>query len=93
MSKRLRKRKPVPQRTCVACRTVRPKRELVRIVRTTEGGVAVDGTGKRSGRGGYLCPEPSCWQKALSGGQLERALRTRLTEEERARLREFGADL
>jgi predicted RNA-binding protein YlxR (DUF448 family) len=93
MSKRLQKRKPVPQRTCVACRAVRPKRELVRIVRTPEGGVAVDETGKRSGRGGYLCPETSCWQKALSKGQLARALRTKLTEEEEARLRDYAADL
>jgi hypothetical protein len=93
MSKRLRKRKPIPQRTCVACRTVRAKRELVRVVRAPEGGVAVDGTGKRSGRGGYLCPEPSCWERALSKGQLERALRTKLTEEEKAQLREYAADL
>ena len=93
MSKRLRKRRPVPQRTCVACRTVRPKRELVRIVRTPEGEVAVDKTGKRSGRGGYLCPQPSCWERALSQGQLERALRTKLTEEEKTQLREYAADL
>jgi predicted RNA-binding protein YlxR (DUF448 family) len=55
--------------------------------------VAVDETGKRSGRGGYLCPKPSCWEKALSKGQLERALRTKLTEEEKARLRAHAADL
>jgi predicted RNA-binding protein YlxR (DUF448 family) len=93
MSKRPRKRKPVPQRTCVACRTRRPKRELVRIVRTPEGEVAVDETGKRSGRGGYLCPTPSCWESALVKGRLDRALRTKLTEEEKARLREYAAGL
>jgi predicted RNA-binding protein YlxR (DUF448 family) len=77
----------------VACRTRRPKRELVRVVRTPEGEVVVDETGKRSGRGGYLCPRPSCWQDALSKGQLARALRTKLTEEEKARLREYAAGL
>jgi len=93
MSRRLRKRKPVPQRTCVGCRNVRPKRELVRIVRAREGGVAVDETGKRSGRGAYLCKSAPCWESALSKGQLDRALRTRLTEEETARLREYGRSL
>ncbi|MGD8997427.1 MAG: YlxR family protein [Anaerolineae bacterium] len=93
MSKRPRKRKPVPQRTCVACRARRPKRELVRVVRAPEGEVAVDETGKRSGRGGYLCPDRSCWEVALSRGQLDRALRTELTEEDRTRLREYAAGL
>ncbi|MGD2145124.1 MAG: YlxR family protein [Anaerolineae bacterium] len=93
MSRRLRKRKPLPRRTCVACRDVRPKRELVRIVRAPEGGVAVDETGKRSGRGAYLCQRPGCWESALSKGQLDRALRTELTEEETARLREYGRSL
>jgi predicted RNA-binding protein YlxR (DUF448 family) len=93
MSRRLRKRKPVPQRTCVACREVRPKRELVRIVRAPEVGVAVDETGKRSGRGAYLCKSAACWENALSKGQLDRALRTRLTEEETTRLREYGRSL
>ena len=92
MSKRP-KKKPVPQRTCVACRTRRPKRELVRIVRTPEGEVAVDKTGKRSGRGSYLCPERGCWAVALSTGQLDRALQTKLTEQEKSRLREYAASL
>ncbi|MFO7743442.1 MAG: YlxR family protein [Anaerolineae bacterium] len=93
MGRRTVRRKHIPQRTCVGCRTVRPKRELVRIVRTPEGCVTVDETGKRSGRGAYLCPEPSCWERALSKGQLSRALRTNLTEEVRARLREYAAGL
>jgi predicted RNA-binding protein YlxR (DUF448 family) len=93
MVKRTRKQKRIPQRTCVGCRTVRPKRELVRIVRTPEGRVVVDETGKQSGRGAYLCPEASCWERAVSKGQLSRALRVNLTEETRARLREYAADL
>jgi len=87
-----RRRKRIPQRTCVACRAKRPKRELVRVVRTPEGGVVVDETGKRSGRGAYICPSEDCWQKALSGDLLNRALRVSLTEEAKACLREYAAD-
>jgi len=87
------KRKHVPQRTCVVCRTVRPKRELVRIVRTPEGGVAVDETGKRSGRGAYICRERGCWETALARRHLERALKTTLTAEAESELREYAAAL
>ncbi len=64
----------VPIRTCVGCRQERPKRELLRIVRTPEGTVGFDPTGKRSGRGAYICPKPECLQAARRGGQLQRAL-------------------
>ncbi|BAS27535.1 RNase P modulator RnpM [Limnochorda pilosa] len=65
----------VPERTCVGCRTTRPKRELVRVVRTPEGAVELDPTGKRSGRGAYLCRNMECLEKAVRGKGLERALR------------------
>ncbi len=93
MTRSARKRKRIPQRTCVGCRSVRPKRELVRIVRTPEGCLAVDDTGKRSGRGAYICPISDCWEKALSKGHLSRALRTSVTAETRSQLREYAADL
>lgn len=83
----------MPQRTCIACRTVRPKRELVRVVRTPESDVAVDETGKRNGRGAYLCPRRACWETALSRGLLNRALRTNLTEEAEAQLADYAANL
>lgn len=66
--------KHVPQRTCIGCQAVRPKRELVRIVRTPVGEVAVDPTGRRPGRGAYICPDLQCLERALSGKRLERAL-------------------
>ena len=88
-----RTRRKIPQRTCVACRTVRPKRELVRIVRDLEGNVAVDETGKRNGRGAYLCPCRACWEKALSGGLLNRALRANLTEEDKQHLTDYATSL
>ena len=93
MSKRPQRRKHVPQRTCVACRTVRPKRELARIVRTPEDVVMVDETSKRSGRGAYLCRQRDCWEKALSQRQLGRALKMTLSAETKADLWEYASRL
>ncbi len=83
MNKRKRVRKKhVPERTCIACRTTHPKRELMRIVRTPEGHVVIDETGKQNGRGAYICQHLICWQKALKHGAFNRALRTTLMPEE-----------
>lgn len=87
------RRKHIPQRTCVGCRQVRAKREMVRIVRTPDHGVMIDETGKRSGRGAYLCRRRSCWQQALRHRRLEHALKTGLTAEEQAMLEAFAASL
>ncbi|NNJ08803.1 YlxR family protein [Chloroflexales bacterium ZM16-3] len=67
--------KHVPQRTCVACRRTDAKRGLIRLVRTPEGLAEVDLTGKRNGRGAYLCHTVSCWEVAIKRHALERALR------------------
>jgi predicted RNA-binding protein YlxR (DUF448 family) len=93
MGKKAQRRKHVPQRICVVCRTIRPKRELVRIVRTPEGAVMVDETGKRSGRGAYLCRQRGCWARASVRRQLERALKVTLTAETEAQLQEYAAGL
>ena len=85
-----RRPKRVPQRTCVGCRTVLAKRQLVRLVRTSEGGVAIDPTGKAAGRGAYLHDRRSCWEAALANGALENALRVNLGEAQRAQLRAHG---
>lgn len=77
------RRKHVPRRTCVACRQVRPKRELIRIVRLLSGEIEVDETGKKSGRGAYLCPSRVCWEVALTKKRLEHALKTEMTMEEK----------
>ena len=74
----------------MACRKVRPRRELIRLVRISEGGVEVDTSGKRAGRGAYLCPAQECWQIGLKGGRLEHALRTSLTQDNREQLISFG---
>lgn len=87
MAKQPGRRRHVPQRTCVVCRTTGDKRSLTRLVRTPDEGVQVDPTGKRAGRGAYLCDQASCWERAAASDVLERALRTTLTDEDRARLR------
>ena len=68
----------VPDRTCVACRTVRPKRELLRIVRTPAGDVRADESGRAAGRGAYVCRTEACLDKAITKGALSRALKTPL---------------
>lgn len=79
--------KHIPQRTCIGCRTTSAKREFVRIVRTPEGTVEVDPTGKRNGRGAYLCARRSCWEEALKKDRLARGLRTTISPREREELR------
>jgi len=81
----------IPQRTCVGCRHVRPKREMIRVVRVPEAGVQIDPTGKRAGRGAYVCPQVACWEAALKRGRLQRALRTHLTPQEEEVLMAFSA--
>ncbi|MBN1681728.1 MAG: YlxR family protein [Anaerolineae bacterium] len=81
------KRRRVPQRTCVVCRATTDKRTLTRLVRTPDDGVHVDPSGKRNGRGAYLCSQRECWDRALETDVLEKALRTTLTEADRKRIR------
>jgi predicted RNA-binding protein YlxR (DUF448 family) len=88
------KPKHVPQRTCITCRRTETKRGLVRIVRGADGRVALDPTGKRAGRGAYLCHAPACWEQALRRHGLERALRVEaLHEEDRGALEEYARRL
>ena len=73
----------VPQRTCVACRQTGAKRQLVRIVRTPDGRVSVDPSGKKSGRGAYLCDAAACWHAALTRDRLlARALKLESIQED-----------
>jgi len=82
--------KHVPQRTCVGCREVNAKRQLVRVVRTAGGQVEVDPTGKAAGRGAYLHERRTCWAHALERRSLDQALRMTITEADRDRLRAIG---
>ncbi|CUS03976.2 conserved protein of unknown function [Candidatus Promineifilum breve] len=79
------RRKHTPQRTCIVCRGQFDKRRLTRIVRTPDAGVLVDPTGKRNGRGAYLCDQPACWAKVIRhAGILNQALNAAVTEAELA---------
>lgn len=66
--------KKVPQRMCVGCREMKYKKELIRIVRTPEGEIMLDKTGKKSGRGAYICTDLNCLNQAIKGKRLEKAL-------------------
>ena len=88
-AKQPQKPRHVPERTCIACRQQRPKRELLRVVRTPQGRVELDPTGKKSGRGAYLCARRSCWELALRKGLLEREFELTLAPEDRAALEAY----
>lgn len=85
------KPKHIPQRTCVGCREVLPKRKLIRLVKT-EDGVRIDLSGKLPGRGAYLHDQKSCWNRGLMGS-LAKALRTTIPERDLAALNAYMEDL
>lgn len=71
----------IPLRMCIGCQEMKPKKELVRIVRTPEDTVEIDTTGKKSGRGAYVCPNPECLNKAIKGKRLEKAFQQKINPE------------
>lgn len=73
--------KKIPLRQCVGCREMKPKKELIRVVRSPEGAVSLDFKGKLPGRGAYVCPDPACLAKARKSKGLERAFETALPPE------------
>ena len=84
--------KKIPMRMCVACREMKPKKELIRVVRTPEGEIIADETGRKNGRGAYLCRSEACLGKAVKTHALERALEHPLSEETAAYLRQVITD-
>lgn len=76
------RQRQIAQRCCVSCRQQFDKRDLTRIVRTADDGVVVDRTGKRNGRGAYLCVNPDCWYRARRQKSVDNALKTTLSEDE-----------
>lgn len=73
--------KKIPLRQCLGCREMKPKRELIRAVRSPEGEVSLDFRGRKSGRGAYVCPNPECLKKARKARALERAFSCQIPEE------------
>ena len=73
--------KKIPLRQCVGCREMKPKRDLIRVVRSPEGAISLDFKGKASGRGAYVCPDPECLNRAIRSKALERGLDTAIPQE------------
>ncbi len=73
--------KKIPQRQCMGCRERKEKRQLIRVVRSPEGEVSLDFSGKRNGRGAYLCPDPQCLKKAIKSKSLDRSLEVEIPQE------------
>ena len=78
--------KKIPQRQCMGCRERKNKRDMIRVVRGTDGTVSLDFSGKAPGRGAYLCPDPECLKKALRSKALDRSLEVTIPEEVSGRL-------
>ena len=89
----VKQRRTPPQRTCVSCRDVFDKRRLNRVVRTPQGEVYFDASGKMSGRGAYLCSNPECWTRAIESRRLERALNCKVSAEALALVKERAESL
>ena len=73
--------KKQPERICAVCRKSKPKQELIRLVRDAEGNVSLDDTGKKPGRGAYLCHDPECLKQAKKRRSLERSLKAKIPDE------------
>jgi len=80
--------KKIPMRQCLGCREMKPKRELIRVVRSPEGQISLDFKGKASGRGAYVCPDAQCLKKAVKAKALERAFSCQIPQEIYDRLNE-----
>lgn len=80
--------KKIPMRQCLGCREMKPKGELIRVVRSPEGEISLDFRGKKPGRGAYLCPDPDCLAKAKKGRAIERAFSAQVEPEVYAALDE-----
>ncbi len=90
------KTRKIPMRMCVGCREMKEKRELIRVVRSPEGELSLDPTGKKPGRGAYVCRNSDCLKRAIKQKQLERQLNVSMTEEVAQSLNEamsaFGSE-
>ncbi len=71
----------IPMRQCVGCREMKPKKELIRVVKSPEGAISLDFRGKAPGRGAYLCPDAACLKRAIKAKALERAFDLAIPQE------------
>ena len=73
--------KKIPMRQCVGCREMKPKKELIRVVKSPEGQISLDFRGKAPGRGAYVCPDTACLKRAIKSKALERGFETQIPQE------------
>lgn len=73
--------KKVPMRKCVGCQEMKSKKEMIRVIRTSEGEFLLDATGRKNGRGAYLCPDSNCLAKAVKNKGLERSFKQAIPKE------------
>ena len=73
--------KKTPQRACIGCREMKDKKQMIRILRTPEGEFTLDATGKKNGRGAYLCRSRECFQKAVQSKGLDRSFKMSVPQE------------
>jgi uncharacterized protein len=85
--------KHTPLRTCVACGAKLEQAHLVRIAKGQDDGISIGASTRDRGRGAYICPRRQCWERALKGTKLEHALRTKLTNDNRAALLQYSSTL
>ena len=86
------KKKKIPMRMCTGCLEMKPKKELIRIVKTPDGNVVVDTTGKQSGRGAYICRNKECLEKSFKTKKLNKSLNTAISDEIFNKLRDEVLD-
>jgi len=82
------RRKKIPMRMCIGCKEMKPKKELTRIVRTSDGTIEIDATGKKSGRGAYVCKNDQCIKASINDNRLSKALDFHVTKEMVQRIQE-----
>ncbi len=73
--------KKIPQRLCIGCGEMKNKKEMIRVLKTAEDGIVIDETGRKNGRGAYLCPSMDCFKKAVKGKGLERSFKMAIPKE------------
>ena len=73
--------KKIPLRQCIGCGEMKSKKEMIRVIKTAEGEILLDATGRKNGRGAYLCPSMECFKKAVKGRGLERSFKMAITRE------------
>lgn len=73
--------KKIPQRQCIGCGQMKGKKEMIRVIKTPEGEILLDATGRKNGRGAYLCPSEECLRKAIKGKGLERSFKMAIPKE------------